>query len=127
MAVAAAPFELGLRGLGAFPSPLRPRVIWAGARVGSEAAAALAARIDQTLAPLDFLREARPFSAHVTLGRARQPRRDPALTAALVAGAERDFGRFRVERLALMRSDLSSQGSRYTVLASWALGPAVLD
>jgi RNA 2',3'-cyclic 3'-phosphodiesterase len=121
-AAAATPFELALRGLGAFPSPTRPRVIWAGAHRGGEAVAALAARVDDALGPLDFPREERPFSAHVTLGRLREPRRDPALAEALAAGAEKDFGRFRVEQMTLMRSDLSPRGARYTALAAWPLG-----
>jgi len=126
-AAATTPFELGLLGLGAFPSPTRPRVIWAGAHTGGGAVATLAARVDDALGPLDFPREDRPFSAHVTLGRVREPRRDPALTVALAAGAEKDFGRFRVEQMALMRSDLSPRGARYTLLASWPLGRSAPD
>jgi 2'-5' RNA ligase len=121
-AAAAAPFELALRGVGAFPSPARPRVIWAGVHAGADTVAALAARVDDALGPLDFPRDERPFSAHVTLGRRREPRRDPALAEALAAGAERDFGRFRVEQVTLMRSDLSPNGARYTALAAWPLG-----
>jgi 2'-5' RNA ligase len=122
LAAGAAPFDLGLRGLGAFPAPTRPRVIWVGVAPGGPALAELAERVDDALGALAFTREERPFAAHVTLGRVRQPRRDPAAAAALGAGAERDFGGFRVERLALMRSDLSPKGARYTALGSWPLG-----
>jgi RNA 2',3'-cyclic 3'-phosphodiesterase len=120
-AMDASPFEMALRGLGAFPSPTRPRVIWAGVHGGNDALATLAARVDAALSGLDFPREDRAFSAHVTLGRVREPTRDPALTAALAAGATRDFGRFPVAQMALMRSDLSPRGARYTALATWAL------
>jgi 2'-5' RNA ligase len=123
LAAEAAPFELALRGLGAFPSPARPRVIWAGVASGGAALAGLAARVEEALAALDFTREARPFAAHVTLGRVREPRRDPAFAAALAVGAGRDFGAFSVERLTLMRSDLSPRGARYTPLGAWPLGP----
>ncbi len=118
----AEPFELAVRGLGAFPSPARPRVVWAGVHTGGAGVAALASRVADALDPLDFPREERPFSAHVTLGRAREPSRDPALAEALAAGAERDFGHFRVEHMPLMRSDLSSRGACYTALAAWPLG-----
>ncbi len=121
-AAAAAPFTLAVRGLGAFPSPARPRVIWAGVQTAGTAVAALASRLDDALGPLAFPREERPFSAHVTLGRVREPRRDPALAEALAAGSEKDFGYFRVERMTLMRSDLSPRGARYTALAAWPLG-----
>jgi 2'-5' RNA ligase len=125
LAAEAEPFELALRGLGAFPSPTRPRVIWAGVPPVGSALTGLAARVEDALAALGFLPDTRPFAAHVTLGRVREPRRDPALADALVVGADRDFGSFRVERLALMRSDLSPRGARYTALGSWPLGPVI--
>lgn len=121
-AAGGASFDLALRGLGAFPSPTRPRVIWAGVARGGAELAALATGVEDALARLGFAREERPFSAHVTLGRVREPRRGPTLAAALGAAAGRELGGFRVERLALMRSDLSPRGARYSVLDSWALG-----
>jgi len=74
--------------------------------------------VDAALAGLGFEREPRAFSPHVTLGRVRVPRRDPALADALLAGEGREFGRLSVERVTLMRSDLSSRGARYTELAA---------
>jgi 2'-5' RNA ligase len=123
-AAPAAPFTLGVRGLGAFPSPARARVIWAGAAEGAGAAIRLAARVEEALEPLGFVRETRPFVPHVTLGRAREPRRRPALAAALAAGATREFGRVAVARVSLMRSALSPRGSRYTELRAFELGGA---
>jgi 2'-5' RNA ligase len=116
-----AAFELVVRGLGAFPAPGRARVIWAGLSAGAPALETLAARVEEALADGGFAREARPFSAHLTLARVREPRRDERLAAALEAGTAREFGRFRVEHLVLMRSDLSPQGARYTPLGRWAL------
>jgi len=121
-AALAAPFELAVAGLGAFPTPARPRVVWAGVDRGGAALAALAGAVEDALAPLGVPREARAFSAHVTLGRVRQPRGDPALAAALAAAAGRGFGVLRVARLSLMRSDLSPNGARYTEIDGWALG-----
>lgn len=115
------PFDLVLRGLGAFPSATRPRVLWAGAGGGHAEAAALAGRLEAALAPLGFAPEGRPFSAHVTLGRVREPRRNPPLADALTAAADRELGRLRVDRFALMRSDLSPRGARYTELATVSL------
>jgi 2'-5' RNA ligase len=122
LAAEAVPFELGLGGLGAFPSPTRPRVVWAGVASGAPALTALATRVEEALALLDFARDGRPFSAHITLGRVREPQRDPALAGALAVGAATEFGGFRVERIALVRSDLSPGGARYTSLGSWELG-----
>jgi RNA 2',3'-cyclic 3'-phosphodiesterase len=122
VAVEARPFDLAVRGLGAFPTPSRPRVLWAGVAAGGEALGALARRVDDALAALGFEREARAYSPHVTLGRVRMPRRDASLAAALAAGAGTDFGHARVARLDLMRSDLSPRGARYSSLASWPIG-----
>ena len=116
-----AAFEVGVHGLGAFPSPFRPRVVWAGLE-GAQLLAALAAEVDGALAALGIPRESRPFAAHVTLGRARELRRNPALAEALARPA--DFGRLRVTRLSVMRSDLGSGGARYTELTSVGLAGA---
>ena len=117
-----AAFAAGLRGLGAFPSLTRPRVIWAGFREGAEVMAALADRVDAALASLGFTREARPFSAHITLGRVRQPGRNPGLSDALRTAEGYQFGRIGVARVTLMRSELSPRGVRYSELASVRLG-----
>lgn len=117
----AEPFTLGVRGLGAFPSPERARVIWAGTAEGAGGATSLAARVDEALERLGFAREPRPFTPHVTLGRAREPRRRPALAAALAAGASREFGRVAVARVSLMQSALAPRGARYTELRAFEL------
>jgi len=121
-AVTARPaFQLALSGLGAFPSAVRPRVLWAGIGEGAGAAADVAARIDAALDPLGFPRETRPFSAHVTLGRVRAPRAGRGLAEALAAGAP--SGRQPVGHVSLMRSELSPRGARYTELAALPLAP----
>ena len=119
-AAAVRAFDVELRGLGAFPTPTRPRVIWAGA-ADAPAFAELAAGVDRSLGALGFPPEERGFTPHVTLGRVREPRRDRALASALTAGGTRPFGMLRVARVSLMRSDLSPRGARYTELQGWAL------
>lgn len=106
-------FELDVRGLGAFPSAARPRVVWAGLD-RAQPLAALAAEVDGALAGLGFPRESRPFAAHVTLGRVREPRRQPALADALAHAV--DLGRLPVTAVSLMRSELHPRGARYTEL-----------
>ena len=116
-------FEVGVRGLGAFPSAARARVLWAGAP-GSPPFTALAEEVDRALVAMGFAPEGRGFTPHVTLGRVREPRRNDALAVALEAAAARDFGALRVERVSLMRSDLSPRGARYTELAAVPLPSA---
>ena len=57
-------FDATIRGLGAFPSLARPRVIWAGVTEGAGAMVEAARRVDEALAAVGFPREARPFSPH---------------------------------------------------------------
>lgn len=109
-------FDLTVRGLGAFPTPKRPRVLWAGLDEGAAQAAALARRVDEALVALGFAPEPRAFTAHVTLGRVRAPRANPRLAEALAASGT--FGRQRVDRLVLMRSQPSPRGPCYTELAA---------
>jgi 2'-5' RNA ligase len=120
------PFQLTLRGLGAFPSVGRPRIIWAGIADGAAELAAVAARVDHALVPLGFPAEERPFSAHVTLGRVRTPRRNPRLSQALSAAADVELITVPVARVSLMRSDLSPRGARYSELAGHPLGAGTL-
>jgi 2'-5' RNA ligase len=107
-------FAMTIRGLGAFPSRTQPRVLWAGVDDGAATLAALATSVDDALESLDFPRESRRFSAHVTLGRVRQPRPNPRLARALAV--ESAFGGQLVARVSLMRSELSPRGPRYTEL-----------
>ena len=115
-------FEVHVRGLGAFPTATRARVVWVGLAPPAPLAA-LAAEVDAALAPFGVERESRPFAAHVTLGRVRESRRNPALADALARPA--DCGRLAVTRIALMRSELHPRGARYTELASVLLAGAI--
>ena len=121
------PFNACIRGLGAFPSARRPRVVWAGVTEGAADMIELAGRVDLALAALGFPRDERPFSPHVTLGRVREPGRNPALTEALASGATREFGQMQVPSASLMRSELGRQGARYTELTTVRLGRPVSD
>ena len=95
-------------------------MLWAGVGAGGAEAAALATGVDAALTALGFAPETRPFAAHITLGRVREPRANPRLAEALGAGVP--LGRQRVGRVSLMRSELSSRGARYTELAALLLG-----
>jgi RNA 2',3'-cyclic 3'-phosphodiesterase len=114
-------FDLDVRGLGAFPTISHPRVVWADLTPAAPLAA-LARDVDVTLGTLGFPRESRPFAAHVTLGRVRESRRNPALAAALARPAE--CGRLPVTRVSLMRSELNPRGARYAELTSVVLAGA---
>lgn len=122
-AASAVPFDLIVKGAGAFPDMRRPRVVWAGACDQPPVAAALAAQLNERMEEIGVEREERPFQNHVTLGRMREPRPAPELTEALKAFAQREFGMMRVEQITLMRSDLRREGPLYTPIERAPLGP----
>jgi 2'-5' RNA ligase len=111
-------FTLSLAGLGTFPPRGRPRVVWVGVEQGVEEMKMLQGRIDETLLPLGFAREARPFQPHLTLGRVRDVGRLDALLAALRATEIGRVGQMQVRCVDLMRSQLNPAGSVYTRVES---------
>jgi 2'-5' RNA ligase len=121
-AAASRALDLHVRGAGGFPSPRRPRVLWTGLAGDLDALAALARDLGARLAPLGFPPEARELRAHLTLGRARDPRGAPRLASALAAAAEVDGGPWRPEDVVLFRSRLSPKGPRYEPLRRARLG-----
>jgi 2'-5' RNA ligase len=118
-------FELWLEGVGAFPSPTRPRVIWAGL-VGADGSPL--AELHQTIARALKKVGYRPddkFSPHVTLGRIRQDRRggrSPDLTAIFQPFQNWSGGTFRVSEIVTFSSTLTPEGPIYAPLGRAPLG-----
>lgn len=109
-----APFETALTELGAFPSPTRARVLWAGLADGDGRFAALAASLDRALEE-HFVPEDRAFTPHLTLARLVPPRNLREFAADLV-GTDVTSKRFAAKALVLYRSHLSPAGARYEPL-----------
>jgi len=108
-----APFNVQLRGVGAFPNPNYIKVIWAG--VESKELASLASQIDGVLAP-NFPKEARPFSGHITLARLRHK---AEVAGFLEKHSDELFGGFAVNRFVLMQSVLKQPEPEYLPLAEF--------
>ena len=122
-AAGAAPFELEIRGAGAFPTAARPKTVWLGVGGGEEQMAALFAALEISLAKLGFRKEPRRFVPHLTLGRVRSGGPGvAALGALLQQRADFRAGATRVERLVVFSSELTSQGPIYAPLAHAPLG-----
>jgi 2'-5' RNA ligase len=115
------PVHLVFQGLGAFPRPREARVVWVGISNGAEALGALQAKVETALESLGFMREARPFTAHLTLGRVRGPAYREQLARALSEAPVEVLGEMVLDRIELMKSNLSPGGARYTILQSFPL------
>ena len=114
---ALAPVELALGGFGAFPSAREARVLWLGVQRGAGALARLARQLDSASRVAGVERERRPFAAHLTLGRLREPARVeierlPAPESVAWTATE----------VVLYESRLAPDGARHVPLAHLALG-----
>jgi 2'-5' RNA ligase len=116
------PFTVHATGLGRFPSSGRARVIWAG--LDAPDLSSLVDGVDGALAAVGFRGEPRAFTPHVTIGRVRSGRGWSELAQPVAAHGDVEFGVSLVDEIVLYRSDLSSQGARYTAIDRWPLGAA---
>jgi 2'-5' RNA ligase len=114
------PFTIQLTGLGCFPSPKRPRVIFIGVQAPA-ALAALQREIESASRRLGYESEERPFSPHLTLGRVKQniAASDQHSIRRAIEGTQVDvLGSARVDSVHLYKSELQPSGSVYTRLYS---------
>jgi 2'-5' RNA ligase len=121
IAAPAQPFEARARGLGAFPSAHRPRILWVGVDAG-EPLARLQQAVEGALAELGFEKEQRPFHAHVTVGRVKEDR--GAVDAALWS-SEVDLGASTMSEIVVYESKMLRAGAEYHARARVPIGKPV--
>lgn len=114
------PLNVAISGLGVFPNPRRPRVLWMGFQP-EEPLKELHALWAQTLIQANLPTDDRPFSPHLTIGRYRKGERgseqqltDLAKSAPIVA--------FTVNELVLYQSHLKPQGAEHVPIHQVKLG-----
>ena len=110
------PFRVRVKGIGAFPSPKNPRVVWVGAE--GEGIFSLQRAVEEVLAGVGIPREWREFVPHITLGRAKG-RLD--LSSLYEKYGDVVFGEFEVREFQLVRSHLRPGGSVYEVVRRYGL------
>jgi 2'-5' RNA ligase len=120
-------FELHLAGLRAVPSLRHCNMVW-GRFADDEdlSCARLAQEVDSAAELLGVDPEARQFSPHATLVRARKPRRlsDEALTSANERLRDGDLS-MSVPGITLFGSTLTKTGPVYERLAEWRFRPVL--
>lgn len=109
-------FKIKLSGLGCFPNMKRPRVIWLGAAGDMDSLKQTANQVETACRDTGFGKGDKSFSAHLTIGRIKQPRELEPLINKLNE-IEFTSDDFEVERVTIFRSDLSPRGPKYTSLA----------
>lgn len=115
-------FVVELAGVGAFPNARRPHTVWLGVEP-AERISMLATEIDRAVEGLGFVREQRPFRAHLTLGRVKSSHGIGSLTNALSRIDPPDEPRvaWPIQEIELIRSDLRPAGPDYTTLERFPL------
>jgi 2'-5' RNA ligase len=113
-----------IEGLGCFPNPRRPRVLWLGVAGEIARLRLLQQAVEAETKPLGFPPEGRDFSPHLTLARVQRhaSRGDVDKVGAYIGGSK--IGRvadFPVDGISLIRSQLRPSGAEYTQVAHVAL------
>ncbi len=119
-----------LERVGAFPRPQSPRVLWVGpSELWKEGADAkriteVHGAIEQACEGVGVLREAKPFSLHMTLARIKSGERHVGVVLTKGGALDRPLllESLAVESVALMKSELNPTGSVYTKLWDVRLG-----
>lgn len=115
------PFSIRLEHTGVFPKHGQPRVLWIGISDPSGKLGELHTQLENESAKVGFEKEVRPFHPHLTIARLRQPQPAGALAT---AHKQMEFApaEIAVSELLVIRSELGSAGSKYTVISQPALG-----
>ncbi len=120
----ARPLSLRAEGVGFFPNPRSPRVVWVGINDGEGWLVGLQQQIEAAVRPFSPEPGEKNFTGHVTLGRLKNPRPSDArnLAAHVQSLAKQAFGDWTAGQIEIIRSELSPNGARYTLLAVFRLG-----
>jgi len=113
-------FEIKFEGLGTFPSPKRPRILWIGIQFPEELTA-LQHGIEAAAAKLGYPVDNRPFSPHLTIGRVKQNVGSSGMEKIRQSLKDTNIGTLgstQITAVTLFKSDLKPTGAVYTELHS---------
>ncbi len=112
-----APFNLGAKGLGVFPSLKRVQVVWMGVTGEVDRLSQLQQRIESSLATLGFNPELRQFTPHLTMARVHDratPDERQSLGQLIASTGFETVYDIYVDSVQLMRSQLTREGAVYS-------------
>lgn len=110
------PFTLQIRGLGAFPSLVNPRIVWAGTE-SEERVVSLQSSVEIAMGEIGFAAERRKFSPHITLARIKSARNTDLLATAIQEKKYLTMGNSPVRAIRLYQSILNPGGAVHKILA----------
>jgi RNA 2',3'-cyclic 3'-phosphodiesterase len=109
-----------IKGLGVFPTPRRPRVLWVGVSKATKLRA-LQEDLEESLEPLGWPSEEREFTPHLTLARIKSLKRVPAFMDIVAGHRAWDVGPWPIGEMVLYQSTLRPQGAIYEPLERFSL------
>lgn len=110
------PFQMEIKGAGAFPSLSRMSVIWVGIEKGWTQIQEVYEQTETLFSGLGFPRESRSFSPHITIARVKTGRRRDEIASLLRRLEDKSFGTFTADKVRLKQSVLSGSGPHYSTL-----------
>ncbi|HDZ77182.1 MAG TPA: RNA 2',3'-cyclic phosphodiesterase [Candidatus Omnitrophica bacterium] len=110
--------------LGVFPGIKNPRIIWIGAEEKDTTIAEIAEILNNRLKNLGFIKEKRKFTPHITIARIRSLNNITDLLNNITANIDFEAGEFKVNKICLIQSRITSSGSIYNMMAEARLTPA---
>jgi len=114
--VSLSPFDVEIRGLGAFPKLQYARVVWAGIGKGADQLSGIFGQLEPKLRELGFKPDSKGFSPHLTIARVRSGRGKSELIRCIMDSADYEFGIVNAACLRLKRSVLTPKGPIYSTL-----------
>jgi 2'-5' RNA ligase len=109
-------FQIGIGGTGVFPKPNRAQVLWIGVDDPSGRLSALQMRLEEEFAAEGFPKEDRAYRPHLTIARLRKPEGSRRLAETHLQTSFKKT-QITVSEFVVFRSELSSNGSRYTAIS----------
>ena len=119
------PFALRIKGLGCFPAPRNPRVLWCGAEDLTEGCRRWVEAADPLFTELGFPPESRAFTPHITLGRSRSTAGGRVFQQVLETVPPPETEQMIVAQVVVFESRLLPGGAQYKPLVTLRLGTGV--
>ena len=113
-------FDLDIESVGFFGGR-SARVLWIGTGRGSDRLSRLQEDLEQQLDTAGWPREARKFSAHLTLCRIRNAKAGAKLAQVSAQYGDYELGTLRADSVTVYQSELTPQGPIYAALGNYPL------
>jgi 2'-5' RNA ligase len=117
------PFALRVAGVGAFPTPRRPKILWCGITDGADPLQRLNAALEEQMLELGcYRKEERGYTPHLTLGRVKGDSGSLTLAAEIPKRLAWDGGTTTIDEVLIYSSEMERDGPVYTVIGRAPLG-----